>query len=322
MTATNEHHCPPDHKHGQTGTCYSSHFCRCADCREEHRRAAHALRRAKLYGRYRPPEMVDAEPVRQHVRTLSEFGIGIDRVGAIANVTEAGIRNLMYGRTGRSVDTRRTPPKQVGAELARRVLAVRREVRHLAANAVIPARGVQRRLQALIRNGWSQRKLAARLDMAPAQFGKLLHRTPGVTKAMHERIAALFIELWDKKPPRTAHRDLIAYNRAVKLAIENGWQPALAWDDIDLDDGPARVERSHDDIDDSAVELAIAGEAVSLTPAERRIALRRLHADGLTDPEIAAQLGCSDRTVLRIRQELELPHNDTVHNPSTAARAA
>lgn len=307
MVTTDEYHCPPDHKHGQTGTCYSSHSCRCAACREEHRRAAHDLRRAKLYGRYRPPEMVDAEPARQHVRALSDFGIGIDRVGAIAHVTEAGIRNLVYGRSGKSNDSRRTPPKQVGAELARRVLAVRPEVRHLAANAVIPARGVRRRLQALIRHGWSQRKLAARLDMAPAQFAKLLHHTPGVTKAMHERIAALFDELWDKKPPRSTHRDLIAHNRAMNLAIANNWHPALAWDDIDLDDGPATIDNLPDD---DAVNRAIVGDDVTLTPQQRRTAVETLHGYGLNDQEIAARLRCSDRTVLRIRHtELGLTAN-------------
>lgn len=321
MTDTEEHHCPPDHKHGATGTCYVSHRCRCDACRAEHTRSARALRRAKLYGRYRPPEMVDAEPARRHVRALSEFGIGIDRIAGIAHVTEGGIRNLVYGRTGRGDAARRRPPERVGAELARRVLAVRPEMRHLAPNAVIPARGVQRRIQALIRQGWSQRKIAARLDMSPAQLGHLLHRRAGVSVWMHQRVSAVYDELWDKKPPHREHRDLIAYNRSLNLAAEKGWLPALAWDDIDLDDAPALTERHNDDVDETAIELALTGTAVQLTPAERRVAVRTLHGYGLTDPAIAARLGCHERTVLRIRfHELGLPYNDNPH--TSAARAA
>jgi plasmid maintenance system antidote protein VapI len=299
--------CPPDHKHGATGTCYASHFCRCDDCREGHRRSAYNLRRAKLYGRYRPPEMVAAQPVRDHVRQLNKFGIGVDRVASIAHVTEAGIRNLVYGRTGKGDPGRRRPPEQVGAELARRILAVRPETRHLAANAVVPARGVQRRLQALICLGWSQRKLAAHLDMAPAQFGKLLHRTPGVTKRMHERVSDLFDDLWDKKPPTAGRYELNAHNRARNLALANGWVPPLAWDDIDLDDAPPAVE---DLVDEAAVMRAIEGEPTELTPRQRRDAVETLHARGLNDKEIAARIGCSDRTVLRIRHnELGLTAN-------------
>jgi WhiB family redox-sensing transcriptional regulator len=59
--------------------------------------------------------------------------------------------------------------------------------------------------------------------------------------------------------------------------------------------------------DDVAIDLAVAGERVDLTPAERREALRRLHAARLSDPQIAERLGLHVRTVLRLRSELGLP---------------
>ncbi|PYY63640.1 hypothetical protein DEJ30_12055 [Curtobacterium sp. MCPF17_003] len=265
--------------------------------------------------------MVDAAPARRHVRALSDFGIGIDRVAMIANVTEAGIRNLMYGRTGKSTDTRRHPPKRVGAELSRRILAVRPEVRHVADRGFISSQGTHRRIQALVRQGWSQRKLASRLGMSPAQFNMIL-RADHVTAGMHRKIVALFADLWDKLPDRTRSVDLNSYNRSVNYAKAHGWHPPLAWDDIDLDDRPAEALRN-DSVDDMAVELAVAGEDVRLTPAERRLAVTELHSYGLTDPDIAERLHCSDRTVLRIREELDLPYNDNPYSPpSTAAAAA
>jgi len=32
--------CPPAHKHGETGTCYMGHGCRCADCRSANSKRA------------------------------------------------------------------------------------------------------------------------------------------------------------------------------------------------------------------------------------------------------------------------------------------
>lgn len=185
----------------------------------------------------------------------------------------------------------------------------------------VPALGAQRRLQALVRQGWSQAKLGKKLGIPPQHVRRILVEDR-ITRVWHDRIAALFAQLWHQVPPHTRQHDLIAYNRAVRYATARGWPRPLDWDDIDNDAGPARVERANDDVDQSAIELAIAGELVDLTPAERRIAVRRLHADGQNDQEIAALIGCADRTVFRIRHELGLHHNDTVHNPRTATRAA
>ena len=43
-----------------------------------------------------------------------------------------------------------------------------------------------------------------------------------------------------------------------------------------------------------------------LTPREREAEVIRLHGFGWSDPAIALELGCTDRTVLRIRQRLGL----------------
>lgn len=42
--------CPPDHKHGQTGTCYTSHACRCDNCRTMQTKARYRRRQLKAYG--------------------------------------------------------------------------------------------------------------------------------------------------------------------------------------------------------------------------------------------------------------------------------
>ncbi|WIA96439.1 helix-turn-helix domain-containing protein [Curtobacterium sp. MCBA15_004] len=184
---------------------------------------------------------------------------------------------------------------------------------------LIPAVGAQRRLQALVRQGWSQKRLGVHLGWAQQRVNQVL-ACQRVTKDVHQQIDRLFRDLWDKEPPRTTKWELAAYHRAIRFAEQRRWPRPLDWDDIDHDAGPAAVERANDDLDESNVDLAVTGVTVPLTPAEKRAAVAALHPQGLNDQEIAARIGCSDRTVLRIRKhQLGLPHNDTLHNARTAA---
>lgn len=60
-------------------------------------------------------------------------------------------------------------------------------------------------------------------------------------------------------------------------------------------------------VDPVSVERACAGQRVALNPREREQVVKRLHAAGLNDQQIARRTGISDRTVLRARQRLGLP---------------
>jgi hypothetical protein len=98
--------------------------------------------------------------------------------------------------------------------------------------------------------------------------------------------------------------------RARRLAARYRWAPAFAWDDIDTDPAVPTTEKdagAPDPIDDIAVELALAGLGVRLTPGERRACVRVLHSKRWSDEAIAARLRCASKTVGRIREELGLP---------------
>lgn len=58
------------------------------------------------------------------------------------------------------------------------------------------------------------------------------------------------------------------------------------------------------DIDEIAVERAIAGDPGVLNPVERRIAITTLTAAGLSAPRIAARIRCTKRTVERHRRAM------------------
>jgi hypothetical protein len=69
------------------------------------------------------------------------------------------------------------------------------------------------------------------------------------------------------------------------------------------------VSTSAQPVDEVAVGQALDGHRPYLSPADRREVVRRLHALGLNDPEIASRVGIDRQTVQRIRARTGLPAN-------------
>lgn len=296
--------CPADHKHELTGTCYVVHRCGCQPCR--HARAAAEMRRHRLkaYGRY-DNGLVDVAPVREHVEHLQEFGYGWKRIAVLAGVGNTTVSQIIYGRKGSSSDPRKGEQlKRIKRETAEKILAVHADVDLLADGATIPARGTQRRVQALIAIGYSQSDIARRIGMNVSNFGLMLKRTR-VSMGTHRAVVAVFDELCMTVPAHDGWRQKSVYNRSIGYAQARRWLPPLAWDDIDNDPEPAVVD-GDDDVDDIAVELAVAGEQVRLNHAERREAITRAHSKNWSDGFTAERLHLNIRTVQRIRAELGL----------------
>ena len=299
--------CPDDHKHAEVGTCYAIHKCRCDGCREGMTVRASARRRAQLYGRWIDP-YAPAEPVREHIEMLQAFGLGWKRIAVLSGVGNTAVSQLLYGRKASDADRRKGEIlKRTTRVKADAIFAVKPDLSLLAGGAVIPARGTHRRLQALVAIGWSQSKLAALLGATRANFGTMMRAT-SVSVRLHRQVQVLYEELWNVEPAHDKWRQLSAFNRAKSYAAARRWLPPMAWDDIDTDVAPpvAEVDEAGDGLDEAAVGLALSGEDIRLTPLERRAAVTRLHAQRLSDQLIADRLRINARTVLRIRQELEL----------------
>lgn len=99
-------------------------------------------------------------------------------------------------------------------------------------------------------------------------------------------------------------------DRTRKWAASRGYFPPLAWDDIDdvFEEPDIDGEAVEGDVDVAVVAAAVAGEKPRLTPAERREVVTVLNARGSwSASRIAAWVGCSAKTVERIRDELGLP---------------
>ncbi len=296
--------CPPEHKHGASGTCYVHHQCRCAACSAAQGARETARRKAKAYGRY-DTGLVDADPVREHILALAEFGIGYKRVAEISGIGVTAVRNLVWGRQDPG-PRKGELPKRVKRETAEAILAVELDVANLADGGKLSARGTRRRLQALVARGWSMSKLAERLGVEVGNLSSMMQREQ-VFARTHRQVAALFDELWDQLPPRDSWHDKAAYTRAIGHAKAHRWLPPLAWDDIDIDEEPPVVEDGGQAVDPVAVDLACAGESVRLSVAERRAAVAQMSAAGFADGVIAERLRLIIRTVVRIRKELDIP---------------
>lgn len=264
--------CPTDHKHGTTRTCYIRHGCRCRPCLDYAAHLAAQRRRNKAYGRP-TSDLIPAEPTREHLLFLREWGYGYRRLEELTGLGQMTIRRHLAGT-----------PEKVSARVAERVLAVKPTVEGLAPGTQIPVRGVKRRLWALRRLGWNSADVARHLGCERKQIAELLTaRRMKVTARWHQQIDAVYEELSMTIPEPTPVR-----RRVMKLA--EGKPGPLDWDDIDADPTPPK---------------AVARPSVEVIEREEKV--RGLHHLRWSDAHIAAEMGIHDRTVIRIRQRLGLP---------------
>lgn len=179
---------------------------------------------------------------------------------------------------------------------------------------MVPSLGSRRRLQTLMAAGWSVADVAGRIGSTRNMLWRLSQQRT-VEADTARAITAVYDQLKDETPPETTKGERIVAARSRLYARRRGWLPPVWWEDDEFDDpswhpsfAAGTPLPSHDDIDWVAVERTCEGSPPRrLTIAERREVVRRLHARGLPDNQIADLAHLADRTVLRIRGELGLP---------------
>jgi hypothetical protein len=218
--------------HG-TPSGYRRHGCRCTPCNTAHANRQAYWYRLKGYGTWTP--FVDAEPVREHVSMLRNYGMGVFRIATLAQVNRSIVQKIVYSHQGRP------PQRRVREDIARKILSVQPALDHLADCAVIPGTGTTRRLQALVRIGWPAADLAARLHVHRRRVDQLLN-ADRVTAKSARIIKQLYEELWDEDPLNHGVPEH-SRNRAIARAESHGWPPPAAWDDDEIDDPNAQGDR-------------------------------------------------------------------------------
>ena len=265
-----------DRQHG-TYAKYVIEKCRCPECRQANTSYEREAKRRRTIEYWHPERSryVDAEPIRQHLHTLSAQGMGWKRVADAAGVAQSTVYPILYGCYPDRAGAReyRPPRKRVSRTLADKLLAVKVD---LADGRHVDSTGTTRRLRALVAIGWSGAKLARALDMLPTNFARLLHSTT-VTAATARATRILYDRLWDTPPPEPDAHQRQAASRARNMARRHGWPPPLAWDDDDIDNPDARpaeaVDRANEGTPLEDIEL-LCDEGYTLAHAAERLGVR------------------------------------------------
>lgn len=221
-----------DRPHGYAR--YRLDGCRCYTCGYARSRYDENRTKAITAGTWQP--YVDASPVRAHIRTLQDCGMGLRTIASAASIDRKRLQAILNGRTDRGTG----PQEKVRPDLAAAVLAVEPTLENLAPATLIHPVGTRRRLHALVAAGWPQARLAERLDMTPANYSSMLQREHVlVRRALAAR--ALYEDLWNADP-REHGVGLQPYNRARNQAKARQWAPLGAWDDDTIDDPAAQPD--------------------------------------------------------------------------------
>ena len=205
--------------------------CRCLPCRVANAAYNAQIKRNTAYGRP-TSDLVDAEPVRRHLRDLMAAGMGRRTIIAHTGLSTGHFSKLLgHGKA--------KPQKRVHAPTAARILTVRPD---LAPSTPVDATGTRRRLQALVATGWPNAQIARRMGWADGNLAAILngHRTSVLTRTATQ-VRELYDQMWDERPPVGAPS-----RRAAARARGRGWAPPAAWDDDKIDDplaGPAGLVR-------------------------------------------------------------------------------
>lgn len=285
-----------NHQHG-TYACHVLDKCRCLPCC--YARSVYDLNRQKrnAYGR---SNLVDAEPIREHVAALMAAGVGLKTIVARSGISQGAMWKLVYGKNGNP------PSRRVTRANADRLLVLKPDDRTLLADgARVDSTGTRRRLQALACLGWSIGRFSTETGIDRQALDQAL--TGGeVTARTARSVAAAYDRLWDQPAPATDHREKISVSRTINRAKAAGWASPLAWDDDTIDDPDARPTRGHNMLavfDEIAVERAMRADGVPLRPVERAEVVHRLTAAGWSAAKIAPRAGVDARSVQRIRDQ-------------------
>lgn len=221
--------------HHNTTSCYTNYHCRLPACVERYNAQVREREAQKAAGTY--DYLVDAAPVRAHVRTLVAQGATPGGIAKQAGVNEKVVRHLLPPTCG----GKRQPAKhRVLGGNARKVLAV--TPGQVCPPRVNPA-GTVRRLQALVAHGWPMNHINERLYLSPDYVWELLKRTrlePNVQVqgSTARRIAAAYEELSRQKPTRHGVSKQSAA-RARRYADDRKWPTVAYWADrMDVIDDP------------------------------------------------------------------------------------
>jgi hypothetical protein len=166
-----------------------------------------------------------------------------------------------------------------------------RRLDRLRGGRAVPAIGAQRRLQALMRLGWSSHRIAKEAGLPHRNHvWRIINGQKGRPTGWIRRDTDAWVrEVYDRLSMKIPTGHYV--NRTRAYAERAGWAPPLAWDEGAIDDPDARPHTGSNkatiDYDEAKVVRRVNGERTSkLTPAEAAEVERRLRKAGYSTKEI------------------------------------
>lgn len=181
---------------------------------------------AQKTGRY-TPHFIPDEPVRRHIEILVAGGLSLAAIARAAGLSRLTMHSIV--REGHAT---------IAPETARKILAVRGRLADFPDEALIPAIGTTRRLQALACLGWTSRALAdqtgvSRTMLTKIRAGELKRVRAGMARA----VAGTYQRLSGVQAPAGPG----AARSRTEAAIHN-WAPPAVWDAAAIDDPSVEPE--------------------------------------------------------------------------------
>ena len=222
----------PEPPHHRNLNCYKHYDCRLPACVARHSAYSRRVHRQRGYGTWQP--FVDAEPVRQHLLLLIDYGISFEQTAKIAGLKATAVAGLLYPMGGRGIKQR------MRAETADRILAVKPVPENLNELRPIDATGTRRRLQALVAIGFPFMRLGEHLPIHPNQVHYVASGRRVQAKTARA-VADLYDQLWNQDPANYGIRPSTSL-KVKRYAEAKGWAPPAAWDDDTIDDPDAQPD--------------------------------------------------------------------------------
>lgn len=198
-------------KHG-TVVGFRINKCRCDECVKAIRKYDKGRRIDEARGIKR---IVPSTLARQHVEALVAAGMSRRTIASAAGYKDGTGLNVILNR------------EKIRLTTEKKILAVKTHAGRTH-KGWVPAIGATRRMQALAWMGWPMKTVVEKIGINPDTASDLRNgKTRNITEALYELVAAFYDE---------HHMTHGGDRRSHLHAVRKGWQPPLAWDDIDNPD--------------------------------------------------------------------------------------
>lgn len=176
------------------------------------------------------PRWADAEPVREHVKLLSSYGISYKQVRKLTGMPNSTMMHLMYGQPSCGLP----PSRRIRRSMHDNVLSVRPTLDLCSPRGNIDSTITRRKLRALVAMGFSMSVIGTMLKspLDKTNVAKFFKRTRCRAWRAIE-IRDLFDKYWDQRPLYFTNAEKAVYFRVLRYAESQGFVTAMSWEDID-----------------------------------------------------------------------------------------